>query len=260
MNTISHRLILAAPSAPAPTMTSLELVDLINSMREAGKAELLHKNFMVKIESHPGIDSAKFLAQYKDSTGRTLKCYALPKREAELMVMSESLAVQAKVYDRMVELEVKVPVLSPANMSRLQLLEMAMQAEQERLLLEQTVAVLEVKSDRLDRIELADGSFCITDTAKLLQVQPKKLFGWMQAHDWIYRRTGGPGWLGYQDKLKSGVLEHKVTTVHRSDGTEKVTEQVRVTAKGLVALTAKIEADPKQFGSEAINPRLPGVH
>lgn len=88
-----------------PTMSSVELVDVINAMREDDRAELLHKNFMVKIESHPAIDSAKFLAQYKDSTGRTLKCFQLPKRECELMVMSESLAVQAKVYDRLAEME-----------------------------------------------------------------------------------------------------------------------------------------------------------
>ena len=88
-----------------PTMSSVELVGVINELREEGKAELLHKNFMVKIENHPGIDSAKFLAQYKDSTGRSLKCYHLPKRECELMVMSESLAVQTKVYDRMAALE-----------------------------------------------------------------------------------------------------------------------------------------------------------
>lgn len=88
-----------------PTMSSVELVGYINELREEGKAELLHKNFMVKIENHPGIDSAKFLAQYKDSTGRSLKCYHLPKRECELMVMSESLEVQTKVYDRMAALE-----------------------------------------------------------------------------------------------------------------------------------------------------------
>jgi hypothetical protein len=44
-------------------------------------------NFMVKIENHPGIDSAKFLTQYKSSTGpnggtRKRKAYNLPKREA----------------------------------------------------------------------------------------------------------------------------------------------------------------------------------
>lgn len=88
-----------------PTITSVELVEIINDMREEGAAELRHDNFMAKIEKHPGIQSPKFLGDYKDSRGRKQKCYRLPKREAELMVMSESLAVQTKVYDRMTALE-----------------------------------------------------------------------------------------------------------------------------------------------------------
>jgi hypothetical protein len=99
----------APTAAPAVTMTSLELVTIINSMREPGRADLRHDHFMAKIENHPGIDSPKFLGQYKDSTGRTLKCYQLPKRECEILVMSESLAVQAKVYDRMTKLESHPP-------------------------------------------------------------------------------------------------------------------------------------------------------
>lgn len=92
------------------TMSSIDLVSVINEMRKDGAKELRHDNFMVKIESHPGINSPEFLGQYKDSTGRALKCFHLPKREAELMVMSESLAVQTKVYDRMAELEKSAPV------------------------------------------------------------------------------------------------------------------------------------------------------
>lgn len=91
------------------TMSSLELVDLINSARPPGQARLLHKNFLAKIENHPGITSAKFLAHVEIDIGngakRLSKCYHLPKRECELMVMSESLEVQTKVYDRMCELE-----------------------------------------------------------------------------------------------------------------------------------------------------------
>jgi hypothetical protein len=93
-----------------PTMSSLEIVDVINEERKAEAAggefaTLRHADFMVKLERHPGIDSTKFSGQYKDSTGRKLKCYHLPKREAELMVMSESLAVQTRVYDRLAALE-----------------------------------------------------------------------------------------------------------------------------------------------------------
>ncbi len=92
------------------TMCSVDIVDVINEERKAEAAgadfsTLRHDHFMVKIEKHPGIDSPKFLGQYKDSTGRSLKCYNLPKREAELMVMSESLKVQTRVYDRLAAIE-----------------------------------------------------------------------------------------------------------------------------------------------------------
>ena len=50
--------------------------------------------------------------------------------------------------------------------------------------------------------------------------------------------------LGYQSKTASGLLEHKVTTVLRADGSEKVTEQVRVTPKGLEKLAKLIFPAP----------------
>ena len=102
------------------TMSSLELVEIINSLRTVGRAELRHDNLMRRIENHPGIDSPRWRGEYKDSTGRTLKCYHLPKRECELLVMAESLEVQTRVYDRMVELQQEVQCLQrPAETSTL---------------------------------------------------------------------------------------------------------------------------------------------
>lgn len=40
----------------------------------------------------------------------------------------------------------------------------------------------------------------------------RDLFSWLSAHHWIYRRPGGAGWLGYQDKAQRGRLAHKVAT------------------------------------------------
>lgn len=87
------------------TMSSVELVQLINDMREEGKAELRHDTFLAKVEKVLGEAHQNFLGTYKDRSNRESKCYHLPKREASLMVMSESYAVQAKVYDRWQELE-----------------------------------------------------------------------------------------------------------------------------------------------------------
>ncbi len=125
--------------------------------------------------------------------------------------------------------------LNPANLSRLQLIEMAMQAEQERLALENKVEVLAPKAEALDRIATADGSLCFTDAAKTLQMRLKDLIAWLSSHKWIYQRPG-TSWIGYQDKIQSGYVEHKTNTVERSDGTEKVVTQARITPKGLAKL------------------------
>ncbi|HBC7427965.1 TPA: Rha family transcriptional regulator [Providencia rettgeri] len=101
-----------------PTMTSLEMVDYINADRKA-KAEveglnfpckqykkLSHKNFMAKAPRVLGeSQSAKFLADYIDSKGRSYPCFKFPKREACLMAMSYSYELQAQVFDHMTELE-----------------------------------------------------------------------------------------------------------------------------------------------------------
>ncbi|WP_232342224.1 phage antirepressor KilAC domain-containing protein [Commensalibacter sp. W8163] len=96
---------------------------------------------------------------------------------------------------------------------------------------------LKPKADGFDRIATADGSLCITDAAKNLQMGPKELFFYLNSHEWIYRRTGNRNWLAYQDKIKQGLLEHKVTEVSLSDGTSRISEQVRITPKGLTRLS-----------------------
>ncbi|MFM4996044.1 phage antirepressor KilAC domain-containing protein [Aeromonas sanarellii] len=106
--------------------------------------------------------------------------------------------------------------------------------------LEHRVEEMQTDVEALERIAKADGSMCITDAAKHLQVQPKYLFQLLSAKQWIYKRAGGKSWVAYQDKLQSGVLEHKVTIVTRPDGSEKVTEQVLVTAKGIAKLAKMI--------------------
>ena len=95
------------------TMLSTEIVKLINDNREEGAAELAHSDFLKKVvkvlgESGAGI----FSATYRDVQNKERPCYALPKRETNLMVMSESYKVQAAVYDKMVEFESQAKPLS----------------------------------------------------------------------------------------------------------------------------------------------------
>lgn len=107
--------------------------------------------------------------------------------------------------------------------------------------LERQVKELLPSQEALNRLAQADGSLCVTDAAKALQMRPQDLFAWLRQNGWIYKRTGTAHDLGYSSKTQSGLLEHKVTTVTRADGSEKVTEQVRVTAKGLTRLALLIK-------------------
>jgi anti-repressor protein len=107
------------------------------------------------------------------------------------------------------------------------------------------ISVMQPQAAALQLISLAEGSLCLTDAAKHLGVQPQKVFiPYLKANKWIYRRTGSSHDVAYQDKLQQMLLEHKVTTVSRTDGTEKITEQVRVTPKGLTKL-AQIFSQPE---------------
>lgn len=114
------------------------------------------------------------------------------------------------------------------------------------LVLEHKVEELAPKAEALDRFAtFGDGSMCITNAAKALQLQPKKLFRRLQQDQWIFRRAGGSGFVAYQARIQAGYLEHKVTTVKRGDGSEKVVEQVLVTAKGLAKLSAGMTDDQR---------------
>ncbi|HGJ5880734.1 MAG TPA: Rha family transcriptional regulator, partial [Arsenophonus nasoniae] len=128
-----------------PTMSSLEMVDYINAERESkAKSESLafpcekyrqlqHRSFLTKVPKVLGEYSAKFFAQYKDSTGRDLPCYHFPKREACLMAMSYSYELQAKIYDKMTELEKETKNINHLGLSGLTSL--TIQQMQDRIVL-----------------------------------------------------------------------------------------------------------------------------
>ena len=99
-------------------MTSLELVDFINASRASGEAILRHDDFLRKVLIVLGEgDARKFSDIYKDSMNRTRPLFVFPKREACLMAMSYSYELQARVFDRMTELEEKQKAPALPNFS-----------------------------------------------------------------------------------------------------------------------------------------------
>lgn len=131
---------------PSVTMSSLELVAFINASRQAGEAELTHANFLKKVPNVLNGDEVKFYSVYLGGNGQERPCYYFPKREACLMAMSYSYELQAKVFDRMTELEAKQNPKIP--LTYIQALEQLIEVEkQKEAALELAKVAIETKAE-----------------------------------------------------------------------------------------------------------------
>ncbi|MDN7350013.1 BRO family protein [Acetobacter senegalensis] len=92
-----------------------------------------------------------------------------------------------------------------------------------------------------DRLIYADGTLTLSDAAKTIGVAPRKFIALLRREAWIFRRGKSP-LAAYQDKITSGYLTHKVSVILAPNGEEKMTEQVRVTPKGLAKLARLVPA------------------
>jgi len=99
---------MAIKRLPYPVRKDSSFVKTMSSREIAVLTGKQHKNIIADIRNmlkSLKIDSAKFSAQYKDSTGRMLLCFNLPKRETLILVSGYNIQMRAKIIDRWQELE-----------------------------------------------------------------------------------------------------------------------------------------------------------
>lgn len=204
------------------------------------------------IDAEPSLGLLSFgeTPYVEESNGQTYRMYEMDRDGFTLLAMgftgSKALKWKLRYIEAFKTMEAELrriaqsgPAIDLNDPAQLRALLLNYSDQAERL--EQRVQELLPSQQALDRIAQADGSMCITDAAKALQMRPKDLFAWLRQNGWIYRRAGSGHDLGYQSKTAAGLLEHKVTTVLRADGSEKFTEQVRVTPKGLTKLAKLVK-------------------
>ncbi|WP_429499397.1 phage antirepressor KilAC domain-containing protein [Robbsia andropogonis] len=231
-------------SGDALRMTSQEIADLV---------EKRHDNVKRTIDqlANQGVISFPQIEEKPSTGGRPATEYVFTgekgKRDSIVVVAQLSPEFTARLVDRWQELEkgAAEPAFAiPQTLS--EALRLAADLDDKNRALEEKVEEAAPKVKAYDRIVDADGSTCLRDAASALHVQPSKFTQWLFINRWIYKRVGKSGWLAYQDKQLAGYLVHKITPyIDAHSGESKVSEQVRVTPKGMARLAQIVEINEK---------------
>lgn len=211
----------------AVTMTSLELVEFINSQRGEGEAILAHSDFLKKVPQVLGDGVAgNFSSYYTASNGKQNPCYCFQKREACLMAMSYSYDLQAKVFDRMTALESKQAFQIPSTLSGALMLA-AKQAEQ----IEQQSALIEAAKPKVefhDTVCEAINSQSVEEVAKVLGTGRNRMFNWLREKG-LFKNDNLP----YQDYIDRQYFRVIERAYKDKKGEAHTYTRTLVTGKGL---------------------------
>lgn len=236
-NTQLSQFLPSAAGQTEPTMSSVDIAELTGK-----KHAHVMRDIRVMLDGLEGGQS-KFGSTYPDAQGKQRECYALPKRECLILVSGYSVELRAKVIDRWMELEQAKPAPAAIDFSDPAIL-LGVVGHLNSKVSEQALVIAEQgeRLQHLDRIEGAYGSMCLTDAAKTLKKGPQELIRFMSTRDWIYKRAGNSAWIGRQQKITTGYLEHREHVYVGGDGVQRVSTRVLVTGKGLVKLAEMLAA------------------
>ena len=145
----------------------------------------------------------------------------------------------AALVKRWYELETQ----KPTELSRMDLIQLALAAEEENQALKDHVAMLEPKAQVMDLIADTVNTYSIRDSAKTIGIQESKLIDFMLKKQWVYRENSRHRRLcAYAQRVEQNVMVNKVSQVIACEDGDKVFTQARITAFGLTRLTALVAA------------------
>lgn len=217
------------------TMSSREIAELTGTQ---------HKHVLEnirKVLEECEIDSAGFSAQYKDSTGRVLPCFNLPRRECDLIIAGYSAKYRLAIIDRWQELENETAFTIPSTLSGALRLasEQAEKLEAQSILLEEQ----KPKVAALERISQSVHENNMRDAAKVLQIKPGSMSGWLASLRWV-SKGNGKHWFALQPAIDSGYMITRENEQEMEDGSVKIRPQAMVTQKGIEKLALMLAKAP----------------
>lgn len=237
------------------TMSSVDMVDFINASREPGSKEVRHDNFVVTLKRRfPTTPFQTGVVNFSVNNGavRERTVYFLQKREAELIAMVYSEALQEAVYDAWQAAEAKLAQLTPALPNfedpiaaaeawiaeKKQTIAAQLQlAKTEEVLLEAQVELTEAEPKvAFHDAVVADGQdMTLGDAAKVLGVGRNTFINWLRACNYIQ-----PNRVPYQTAITNDYLASSFAPAFVTSFGKVMPPTTYVTGKGLAHFQKKI--------------------
>lgn len=161
------------------TMSTKEISDL------TGKR---HDNVMADARKMLGeIGSPEISGGYLDKQDRTQPCLMLNKDETMCLVAGYSTELRFRIVKRWRELE---EAQKPVELSRLEILQMALESERARIEVEAKLAIAAPKAEFVDRYVDATGTYGFRQVAKMLSVKENWFSDFLIEKEIMYRLGG----------------------------------------------------------------------
>ena len=196
-----------------------------------------------------------FSALKRESTGgRPSQTFAMTIGAAKRFLTAAQTDAGFKLIDSLIKAEEELTAIktggaatnrvanildNPAQMQEL-MLELIVRRDQDQQTIKtqaEKIALDAPKIAAFAHIESSDGSMCPTQAAKSLGMRPCDLFDMLARLKWAYKRGT---WIGHQDKINAGLVEHTLTTIARPDGSTKTVTQMKITARGIARLAREL--------------------
>lgn len=215
------------------SMTSLDISELVQSRHDKVKQS-------IERLAERGVITLPPMGE-KATAGRPTTFYVFSgeqgKRDSIIVVAQLCPEFTAALVDRWAELENQ----KPAELSRMDLIQLALAAEEENIALKQHVAVLKPKAEALETIADTTNTYCLRECAKTIGIKESELIKLLIDKKWIYRdadRKLQP----HAQYVLNKVFTNRTSPVitNQNDGRERVFLHMRVTAFGLTRITGLV--------------------
>ena len=174
------------------SMTSLEIAELVEKRHDNVK-RTIESLVNANIISNPQIEDG-----IKSANGVIPKVYVFTgekgKRDSIIVVAQLCPEFTARLVDRWAELEGK-----NRELSKMEILQMALESEQQKLVLQQQLEIQAPKVAFVDKYVAGNGNKTFRQVAKLLQIKEYKFRELLESNRIMYKLNGE--WTAYQNHV-----------------------------------------------------------